>query len=223
MENQITITKELKAKSSLEDIPYYKERHDIVFLGSFLVFVVVFLYSFLVLNSSIVELNKIGLSKEVLFISDNSRWLLAGLFLTILFLSHLGNREKAFEIQDIKFYHPTSRKSLVCLIISTFLFILLVALPILFWGGSLASCFGSMLITMCGLIVVVSNSKKVRLGFIFVCIAIYSIGAFMHVAITIKDNFYYTISYNVVMLLTIGIALLLTWNSKTIFKDSEKQ
>ncbi|MFA6979667.1 MAG: hypothetical protein WC209_10120 [Ignavibacteriaceae bacterium] len=208
----------------LKPIEYYRPRYNVIIIGSALISLVVFAYFLILTMNGIIEIN----TKDAPSIFNpliNFWWgiMLSFLFLIFLFNFFGGNKEPV-EIAGNVLYNPSEFKSLVLLIISTILFVLLAAIPILFLGGAQISCFGSMLITMCGLIVVVTNSKGIRITFMIICLVIYWFSSFYFVPIIIKDDNFFRISYNLVMILTVLITFFLTWKGKTMFefgKNSE--
>ena len=137
-------------------------------------------------------------------------------FIAILIFSHL-----AKEPVDIGFGPiPRSEKSvLVLLVVTTILFIVLLSIPIFFLGGIRDSCLTTMLASMCGITLILTESWKIRLLITGICLSICVISSWegLYFPIEVQDPGTYNLLYTGSVICTILVTLVLNWKVKGPF------
>jgi hypothetical protein len=139
--------------------------------------------------------------------------------LATIFIGYLGIRKASAE------------RALRYLVACTALFGLTMLIPIFLWGGSHHSCFGALLVTVTGLIVVVTKSSRIRWSFALSCIIAYAVLAFKFEGITIEPGVVYalngyeitgehlhTIFQTLSVILCLGVTLRLSWKGEFLLE-----
>ncbi len=223
MEDKISIPEEIR------DIPYYKRRFDLIFGASLLFIVFCIPYILFLLNYEIISIVKSNpiypgwvskLSSQPLLFSITIIGSLVVVYLIIIFFNHLGSRDTPIYIAGTNFFNPSPNKSLTILVISTFLFILLVSIPLFSLGGAKESCFGSLLVTICTLTVIITKSNYIRTIFIIICMLFYTLASFYFVEIEIHKTNVYSFIYILVILISIFVAIFLSRKGEFKLFDS---
>ncbi|MFI5251284.1 MAG: hypothetical protein ACHQQQ_02535 [Bacteroidota bacterium] len=118
----------------------------------------------------------------------------------------------------------------ICLFFSAVSFIVLMAIPVYFFGGAHKSCFTPILITVSSMSVITTKSRQIKFIFFGVCLALFIIlsmpGYYQEISInpnivwknyTGADLYSFMETASVVACLIVSIAL--TWNAGLIFKE----
>lgn len=224
MENSIENDSQKEGK--YHSISYYAERFDLIWVASSFILVSCIVYFILLFAFDVI---KVDIPNWFKSISTEAHWYgvsmaatLVIIYLMISLTSHLGSRDRPITVADDTIFVPTPKKSLYSLILATFLFILMVSLPIAFLGGSRDSCFGTILITICSLIVIIAKSNKVRLLFINICMTIYAVSGFVFVSIIIIKNGFYTVLYLLMIIASIAVTYRLSKTRSSIIFERQK-
>lgn len=145
------------------------------------------------------------------------------LYILILGLSYFGGLDQDFDAGDFTIMSPSQNRSLAFLFISTLLFLLLISIPIFFFGGAINSIFSTMLVTMCGLTVIVTDSPRIRFTIIAVCICIYISSAIWYFDLTVNSQRAHKVFHILSVSISLGVTLFLSWRGKfTIFSRKKE-
>lgn len=144
---------------------YYQKRLDFIFVVSIAVFAI---FTGVWLWETKTNIITLSYGNELIPI-----YILGGLLGLMFLLEIIGTRE------TLQFLTASRKVRLgeQSLMFATAIFIAIISIPNFFLGGAIQSSFSAILVTFCGLIVVVANSWGIRLATISVCITIYIISA----------------------------------------------
>jgi hypothetical protein len=190
-------------------IPYVRKLCFVLFIASTIIAFYFFAYSVAIDNWNIVT--------PVLPLKY-SVWAEGVLFVCILIASYIGGLDEEIVVGQFEILKPNERRSLILLITVTVSIIVQIAIPIYFLGGAINSGFSNMLVTTCGVTVIVTNSPKIRWTIIVICIVIYISSAFYYFHIDINSSSGFKVFQIASVFITLGATLLLSWRGKfTIF------
>ncbi len=147
--------------------------------------------------------------------------LLFCLAIITLVTAYIGSIPKR-EVGPIKIEN-TAKSALTFLIISTIFLIGFISFPIYVTGGSIDSIYGSQLITLCTLSVIIARSRNIRILIIFITLGIYSLFTFNHVGIELKDEAFHDKLYLGMIVINIIIAILLGSKGTVMFNVTEEE
>jgi len=205
---------------NVNDVKYYKPRFEVLVYASIIVLIyslilITVLFSYNVIK---IEIENSSVPKAFITIVDNLRTILVAISFLLGVLAYYGSRTDSITIAGFTIGATTPTTALALLIICANLFVIELFLPNVFLGGSLQSCFGSTLVTMCSLTVIITRAWWVRVLFLLICMVLYTIAAFYNVAITINKPTFFAWCDNATIYMSIAIALLLSWRGEyTIF------
>ena len=204
----------------IKDVPYYKKRFDIILSGSLVVLVFQLFYHFNFDTSSITFSSPYEEFKFLIQLSKNWIFIPIICFILIAICFFAGSNEK-FSFLNFGPYTIKPILSLFFLVCAAIFYIILVSFPIIYTGGPQKSVFGAMIITMAGLIVIITDSNPLRLSFSFIILSIHLFLTFISLSQdkiinSELESWYYFTGMIIIIIITINLG----WHSRTIF-DSE--
>lgn len=192
---------------------YYRKRFDLLLFPA----IVIFLYHgiFVAAVSSLHILKNINVLNIGFSLSIQGFLLLAAML-----AGYLGTTR---DTESVRLYS---------LIVCVILFMISVALPIFFWGGSNRSCFSPLLPTIAGLAVVTSTSPSIRLSLagmsvvLFGCLSVWFIKVDLNTEVILFNSLTGEGAYSVLQTLSAIVCMLVTipliWKrSKSTLFDSD--
>lgn len=204
----------------MNDVSFYKHRFEVLFLANFIVLLYSVSLITLLFSSNIITVEHSSIHpsifKPVAAIVDNLSVVLIIIFSLLAVLTFYGSRTEPTLIAGFIIKATTPTTSLIFLIACANLFIIELFLPNILLGGSLQSCFGSMLVTMCSLTVIITRGWWIRTLFLLSCMVLYTVASIYYVKITVNNPALFTWCDNATIYMSIAIALLLSWRGEYI-------
>lgn len=146
-------------------------------------------------------------------------WLVASL--CAFFFLFIWSTNKSVPFGQTEYIQFAEKRSNIFLFINISLLMINITIPIILIGGSQQSVFGSILSASCGLIVVLTESKRLRIGFAIAWFIAYILFSFVYVKCNIadvnKDKF--KLINSIISILTFMLVFFLSWSSKTFFRN----
>ncbi|HZS44588.1 MAG TPA: hypothetical protein VFC63_05755 [Blastocatellia bacterium] len=195
-------------------IEYLSKRLIVIFIASVVVFFYYLIFA-LVMNFDNGLTPSVGLLW--LFIPESV------IFVAIVILTPVGCVNEGVNLPRIFLnIGSNERRSLFILILVTVLFLVLLSLPLFLLGGAEQSCFGSLLVAMAGIIVIVTKSAGIRFTIAFGSILLFGISIFDHGhmdVVILRPNMHKWFQISSIVL-SLVITLVMSWKGEfTIFDD----
>jgi hypothetical protein len=203
----------------LRSIDHYRERITLIYLVLMIFGILYSVTLALLFGNDVLVLDNNNKNPLQSYILTYTLIVLAAIGVIILALCFLGSQQGETKAGDFFSYKNSPKRALILLTISTILLIVFIAIPIFITGGSIKSIYGTQLVTLCAVAVLVTRSNSLRFLIIVFSVLVYILATYINFPSHINNEGYHDVLYIIFIISNIAFAGWIGWKKPGILSE----